>query len=714
MLNVLIYRYLFAKNNKEKPVLQDINTKVFTLLFSFSILTIAALHLGIGNTQLSLISGDHVNTIEAIKSRNFKSTLEQNGAVVSSQCSLLKVVQYDFCGVIYGLGLEGHEYGLDLEKYDSITLSLKYSAPLKSSKLKVILRNYDPQYSKPDDSVSLKFNSISINPRFHESKVTIPLNAFQVDAWWISQYEVGFDNSQLDLKNIAFLEINTENILAIGDYKITIEEAVLNGKVISETELFKVLLLIWLVCTVLLVTAQRNKLKILSITDPLTGLYNRRGIRLWINKYLSSQSPNDNLTMIYIDIDDFKKVNDTYGHATGDQLLSAFSTLINQLLSIEKNSTMAFSRLSGDEFTILFKDDMDGNLDTCAKKLLLELKKPLQLGNQEIIINVSIGIAKADKDISTFEDLLLRADSAMYYAKKSGKNQYKIFDKSIAKDLFFRKQTAEKIKNAIIQDQFHLNYMPILDSKSLEIVSVELLIRCHAESLKGIGPDVFIPIAEEYDLIKSIDLWVIEACFKQIAKERNFLAQRDMVFCINISALELHNFGFSKKLENLIKLYQITPSSIELEITETSLVETDEMSIQTLLEIRALGVKLALDDFGTGYTAFSQLINYPVNCLKIDKSFIDGLESHDNTQATMIRAIIAIAKSYHLTTIAEGIETASQYELLANLGCDMMQGYLFAKPMPWSDFKNTLIDPDDSLQADLLTHYPKEKTLKSD
>jgi len=536
------------------------------------------------------------------------------------------------------------------------------------------------------------------------------LNAFQVDTWWISQYKVGFDNSQLDLSNVAFMEINTENLTVTGDYKISVMGVVLNGKIISETDLYKVLLIIWLICAVLLMTAQRNKLRILSITDPLTGLYNRRGIQLWTNKHLSSQSQSDKLTMIYIDIDDFKKVNDTYGHAIGDELLSAFADRVNLMITRLKYRNMVFSRLSGDEFTLLYNNAKDEDLNICAKKLLLELKNPLQLRKQEIHVNVSIGIAQADRDISTFGDLLLRADSAMYYAKKSGKSQYKIFDESISRDILFRKQTAEKIKNAIIQDQFHLNFMPIIDSQTLEIVSVELLIRCHAESLKGIGPDVFIPIAEEYDLIKSIDLWVIEACFKQIAKERSLLEQRGIIFCINISAIELHNREFTKKLETLIELYQIEPGKIELEITETSLVETDDISIQTLLDIRSLGVKLALDDFGTGYTAFSQLINYPVNCLKIDKSFIDGLNSHDGTQATMIRAIIAIAKSYQLTTIAEGIETASQYEFLASLGCDMMQGYLFAKPMPWRDFKNTFIASNSSSQKKLLISYAENNS----
>jgi len=222
---------------------------------------------------------------------------------------------------------------------------------------------------------------------------------------------------------------------------------------------------------------------------------------------------------------------------------------------------------------------------------------------------------------------------------------------------------------------------------------VEVLLRTNTQVLSEIGPEVFIPIAEEYNLIKNIDLWVIEATFKQISKEIALLRQHPLIFCINISAAELHNPDFVPHLIELLTLYKIEPSWIELELTETSLIDTDEMSINMLKNVNALGVKLTLDDFGTGYTAFSQLINYPVDNLKIDKSFIDNLNSSDDTQATMVKAIISIAKSYQLQTIGEGVEKQEQYEFLLEHGCDLIQGYLFAKPMAWSSFKEILTAP---------------------
>lgn len=668
------------------------------------------LHFGLGEISQSLSDGKNVNAISLRKGGSIQSHLTHFEGDTTADCKLISVRKYDYCGISVGLGAESIDQGIDLRDYDKIELKLQYSAPLDKAKLKVIFRNYNHLYSNIDDVVSLKYNSIGINPNLYNTTVSIPLNAFQVDNWWAYLYQVGFENSHVDLSNVSSFELITDGMPVPGNYQITLKSAVLKGQIISDIEFLKLMLAVWLLTAIVLISLQHNKMKTLSATDPLTGLYNRRGIRFWVSKFLASPLSNSRLTMYYFDIDDFKKVNDSYGHLTGDELLIRFSQRIKSYLSDEQHNNWAFARLSGDEFSLLCQDIESDQVELFAQQILTILKEPITLGNHQIYVHVSIGIAQADKETYNFEDLMQRADSAMYYAKKSGKNQYKIFNESVSQDIFFRKQTAEKIKNAIIQDQFHLHYMPILNSKTLDIVSVEVLLRCNAESLEGIGPDIFIPIAEEYELIKNIDLWVIEASFKQIAQEATYLAKQPLVFCINISAAELHNPLFSQQLQSLLERYQIDPSRIELEITETSLIETDEMSINTLHEIRSLGIKLALDDFGTGYTAFSQLVNYPVDCLKIDKSFIDHLDSPDQTQATVVKAIIAIAQSYQLTTIAEGIEDVEQYHFLAELGCDMMQGYLFAKPMPWLELKRNLADPEQELRRKSL--LPKTATSR--
>jgi diguanylate cyclase (GGDEF)-like protein len=675
-------------------VYSDINVKMIILLFFLSIGAFVAHRVGLMDTNYPVLIKTSSLSKSLIYSPSVNTHFEKS-AGIALNCQLRKLEVNDYCGVAIALSTKSTRYGLDLRDYNRFSATINYTAPLKNADIKIAFRNYNDNYATVDDPTSLKFNSISYNPNLYDSAVVIPFDSLKVEDWWTEQYQVEFNNSQVDLSNIVFIEILSDGMNSVGDYRIDIQNLVLYGQLISESNLLKLMLIIWLIIIICLITIQRNKLKHISMTDTLTGIYNRQGIRNWTNKKILSMENANDFYMFYLDLDDFKKVNDTYGHQVGDQLLIGFSNHIQNFLDSTPNITYAFARLSGDEFTLVIIGIKESELISFAEDFLSVLDLPILLEDHETHVRASLGIAELKQDVKTFEELLARADSAMYYAKKDGKNHYKIFNESVYQDLFFRKQTAEKIKNAIIQDDFHLNFMPIFDAKTLDMVSVEVLLRTNAESLKGIGPDVFIPIAEEYNLIKNIDLWVIEATFKQILKEQVFLsAIPSLVFCINISAVELHNPFFVPQLKELLALYHIKPEQIELELTETSLVDTDLMSIDMLKEVRDLGIKLTLDDFGTGYTAFSQLINYPVDNLKIDKSFIDDLDSTDNTQSTMIKAIISIAQSYQLKTIGEGVEQREQYEFLLEHGCDMIQGYFFAKPMPWEYLKKAIESKD--------------------
>ncbi len=669
----------------------DINVKVIIGLFCLSIVAILSHRLGIVDTKYPLLIKSNDSTKILLASPHVDSHFIEK-AGVSLQCKLTNQGGYEFCGVGIPLTDGIRNNGLDLSVFNRMSVSIKYNAPIDNAKIKISFRNFNDKYSDLKDTVSLKFNSISYNPNRHKLPVDIPFDALQVDNWWVDKYKVGFTNSQVELTNVSYLEVLTESMDVIGDYNIDIQRIDLYGKLISEANLLKLILFIWLITIICLVTLQRNTLQRISVTDSLTGLYNRQGISAWTNKKIFMGISRQHLYMFYLDLDDFKKVNDTYGHQVGDQLLISFSHYVQNYLDSIEGIQFTFARLSGDEFALVVLGLKDNQIRNFAKNLLCVWDAPIVLENHETYARASLGIAKLSKDVKTFDGLLARADSAMYYAKKEGKNCFKVFNETVSQDIFFRKQTAEKIKNAIIHDQFHLNFMPILDAKSLRIVSVEVLIRANTHDLLGIGPDVFIPIAEEYNLIKSIDLWVIETTFKQITKESSFLHSHPLIFCINISSVELHNPTFVQQLTELMSLYQIDPTTIELEITETCLVEADLMSVSTLEEIHNLGIHLTLDDFGTGYTAFSQLINYPVSCLKIDKTFIDNLNTADKTTSTMIKAILSIADSYQLKTVGEGVENYQQYMFLLDQGCDMLQGFLFSKPLLWKDLRNILID----------------------
>lgn len=427
--------------------------------------------------------------------------------------------------------------------------------------------------------------------------------------------------------------------------------------------------------------------------DYLTGIMNRRSFNMWLDSILSrTKQKKQTLTLFYIDIDDFKYINDTYGHTVGDEILLQFSKRIlslirhNEIIS-QDNETVNFARLAGDEFVLAILDI--GNYkaaETIAKRFIENMAKGFILHDAEINLNVSIGIAIHDSNNESAADILQHADAAMYHAKHSGKNQYCFFNIDILNELSERKEIELSIRKALEDDEFNLLFMPIYHCSSLEMVGAEILIRSTSEKLACVGPEKYIPIAESHGLIREIDLWVIENTFTKIKEVLYKPGMESLWFAINISALELHNREFPEKVQQLMHKYNIPPERIEFEVTETSLVSQDDISIATLNKLKNLGISLSLDDFGTGYTAFNQLMHYPVNNLKLDRSFVSNIASQDKNHASMVDIVLTIANSYSMKVVAEGVETQQQLEYLQKLNCDYVQGYYLSKPIEWTHF----------------------------
>jgi len=431
--------------------------------------------------------------------------------------------------------------------------------------------------------------------------------------------------------------------------------------------------------------------------DHLTGIMNRRSFNTWLNSILSRTSKKEQiLTIFYIDIDDFKYFNDTYGHTVGDEILLEFTKRIlslirhNEIIS-QENKTINFARLAGDEFVLAILDIGDYKAaETIAKRFLDNMSTGFHLHDAEINLNISIGIALHGEEDESASDILKHADAAMYHAKHSGKNQYCFFNQDILEELSEKKEIELSIRKALEKDQFSLVFMPIYRCDNLKMIGAEVLLRSSSEKLASVGPEKYIPVAESHGLIREIDLWVIENTFINIKTILNRSEMEHFWFAINISALELHNQEFPQKIQQLLQKYDIPPERIELEVTETSLVSQDEMSISTLKKLKELGVSLSLDDFGTGYTAFNQLMNYPVDNLKIDRSFISNITSQDKQHASMVDIVLTIANSYNMKVVAEGVETREQLQYLQNLNCNYVQGYYLSKPIAWDLFLNSI------------------------
>lgn len=436
----------------------------------------------------------------------------------------------------------------------------------------------------------------------------------------------------------------------------------------------------------------------LAYFDSLTGLANRSSFRSWLQRMLDrKRREGGGLALIYIDLDNFKQVNDRCGHQVGDRLLAEFGRCLSECVRPTDDSLRLVpeedvARLAGDEFIVTLSDvERPADAEVVANRILAMFEGGFEVDGLQLPVTASIGIAYFKDEFESAESMLNCADAAMYRAKQRGKNSFEFFSETIARDVRERKRIEAGLQEALAADDFKLLYMPVYLSSSLEIIGYEVLLRCKSSNLSGVGPDQFIPVAEATGLIETIDFWVLDHA---MAGLQQLQAQGfDGLMCVNISAMELRNANFPDQVTSLLSKYQLCADKIELEVTETSLVISDQTSQATMQRLRELGLGLSLDDFGTGYTAFNQLMSYPVDCLKIDRSFVGALFTDNRAHCKMVDVIQHVAGLYNLRVIAEGVETRQQMEYLRQIGCDWLQGYYLSRPIEFDDFRVLLKAP---------------------
>ncbi len=411
--------------------------------------------------------------------------------------------------------------------------------------------------------------------------------------------------------------------------------------------------------------------------DSLTGLPNRHLFEDRLKQAIAfSERGKTNTALLYIDLDRFKYVNDTFGHFAGDLLLKQVSERL--IDSVRKTDTIA--RLGGDEFAVIAQEqDNISSIEKIANGILTSLAKPFVLEGNEAYISCSIGIAIYPENGKTTEQLVLNADNAMYKAKAKGRNTYEYFNKALNEDSTQRSILEQDIYKALKRNEFYLLYQPIWSIDGQSIESVEALIRWLHPERGIVYPLEFIPLAEESALIHSIGEWVIaEAC--EFAKRLCLTAPIAPKVCINISSSQFLRGNMVELLSQELSKHELKGSSLVIEITESILLLDQENIYAQLETIVSQGIDIAVDDFGTGYSSLSYLKKYPVQRLKIDKSFIDDLEDNEEDQA-LVSGILSLASSLSLKTVVEGVETQAQLELLRQYGSPMIQGYLLAKPI---------------------------------
>jgi diguanylate cyclase (GGDEF)-like protein len=435
-----------------------------------------------------------------------------------------------------------------------------------------------------------------------------------------------------------------------------------------------------------LVREKTRELSHQALHDTLTGLANRALVLDRAEQMLArtARQPGMMAGALFIDIDGFKHVNDNLGHAAGDQLLN----VVGERLRGTVRDQDTVGRLGGDEFVVLVEATADeAMLDLLADRLTEVLREPVELDHGCKIFSMTASIGVAVGQYATPDALLRDADLALYAAKAAGKDRYALFDASLYEGVKGRLELEADLSTAVQDEQFFLLYQPIFDLPSRELVGVEALIRwCHPQ--RGVvAPDSFIPLAEESGLITPIGRWVLdEACRQAAAWAAEGL---QIGISVNVSAYQLSRKGFADDVRRALAESKIEPSSLTLEVTETTLVRDVRTACERLEEIKALGVRVAIDDFGTGYASLSRLQRMPVDILKIDRSFIAALNDGGQSRE-LLEAILGVGKALSLAVVAEGIEEQDQLTTLEEMGCEMAQGFLLGKPSPAQDIESLL------------------------
>jgi diguanylate cyclase (GGDEF)-like protein len=441
--------------------------------------------------------------------------------------------------------------------------------------------------------------------------------------------------------------------------------------------------------------ASNAQVRFLAEHDSLTGLPNRHLFQDYLEKALAhAQRQRENLVMLFLDVDEFKNVNDTLGHQAGDILLREFA---ERLLGVVRAQDMVarrqstpremVARLGGDEFTILLpgvKEPTDAA--TVAQRIFQCLEAPFSIDQQQFFVGASIGVTVFPHDGETAADLIKHADLAMYHAKRSGKNNYQFFAPAMNETALRRMQMETRLRRALDNREFALFLQPIVDLAHGGIVSAEALIRWHdTETGQMVMPDEFIPVAESSGLILPIGEWVLEeACRISLRlQDRGLPALR---IGVNASALQIENGQLVSRIEQVLRDTGLQPQRLELELTETVIMSAARSVQGDLERLRAMGVSLALDDFGVGYSSLSYLRHFAIDKLKIDRRFVHGCVD-DESQRSIVEAIIALAHALGYRVVGEGIEDTRERNFLAARGCDLGQGFLFYRPMPAERFE---------------------------
>ncbi|MDT0583493.1 MULTISPECIES: EAL domain-containing protein [Alteromonadaceae] len=449
--------------------------------------------------------------------------------------------------------------------------------------------------------------------------------------------------------------------------------------------------------------ASEKKMRQLAYFDGLTGLPNRQNFDDTLNLSITdAEIHGQNLCIMYIDLDNFKRINDTLGHDFGDKLLKHIAHRIGNCLNNDKSLEDALktthvevSRLGGDEFMVQLSDvNSDEAMHQIANALVACVSEMISIDEYEVALTPSIGIAVFPRDGMSVTELKKNADIAMYHAKSKGRSCYHFYSESLNQGAMKSLRIEGCLRNALQNNEFEIHYQPQVCLKTKKFISAEALLRWNSPELGPVGPSDFIPVAESAGLINDIGEWVTREACRQ-AKRWSDEGLENFRVSVNLSSLQFQRATLVSMIKRACEDANLSPKLLEVELTESAVMADVEHNVKRLNQIRDMGVSISIDDFGTGYSSLSYLKKFPINTLKIDRSFVINI-AQDPDDAAIVEAIIALAKTLNLEIIAEGVETLGQLKTLNDFSCDIIQGFYFSKAIPADDLSQLMkkaLDP---------------------
>jgi diguanylate cyclase (GGDEF)-like protein/PAS domain S-box-containing protein len=442
-----------------------------------------------------------------------------------------------------------------------------------------------------------------------------------------------------------------------------------------------------------------QQIRFFAYYDSLTGLPNRRRLKEYLAANIEeARARNAPLALAILNLDRFKRINDTLGHDKGDDLLRAVAKRLMSCLRstdfVNSPESASVSRLGGDEFTVVLNEVRSAeDAAQVSRRILEALREPFVLNDQELVMSASIGVAIFPSDGDDVDTLLSNANTAMHHAKSEGREGYRFFSESMNESAVRNLRLESGLRTAIDRDELVLHYQPQREMTTGAMTAAEALVRWQSPEHGLVSPGEFIPLAEETGLIGAVGEWVLRTACAQTRAWRDAGLPIERI-AVNVSSYQLRRPGLADLVDHALQEIGLDPTHLELEITESALIGIDQGVVGTLARIKDLGVRIALDDFGTGYSSLSHLVRFPIDTLKIDRSFVAALESDDQARG-IIAAVIAMAHRLHLDVTAEGVETEAQEDFLRSEGCDAIQGYLACRPVEPVRFEGVLRGTED-------------------